>query len=413
MAKIKPFRAIRPRRDLAHLVASRPVATYQSSILKAKLIENPYTFIHIIHPEFFEGEQDKTEANTLERFNKVRAAYENFVKHDVFIEEEDEALYLYRQTTPKHSFTGIICGSSIEDYNNDVIKKHEATLTLREEMFTNYLDIVGINAEPVLLSHEYDAKIDELYSIISKERAEYEFTTTDEVKHEMWVVKGRNKTSLIEAFEKISATYIADGHHRSASSARLAERINERNGGHVEGMHNFFLTYLISSKDLEILPFDRICKSLNGMTEDEFFTKISGKFDIYKLDRSATPKKLHTFHCYLGGQWYDLHLKKEFIPKSGAVERIDAHLLTELILHPILNISDLKTDKNIHFIGGENTAKKIEQGVDSGVYKVGFALHPVTFEQLKGVADNNEIMPPKSTWIIPKLRSGLTIYKIK
>jgi uncharacterized protein (DUF1015 family) len=413
MAEIKPFRAVRPRRDLAHLVASRPVATYQSSILEAKLIENPYTFIHIIHPEFFEGEQDKTEPNTPERFNKVRKAYEEFTEKGIFVEEDEEALYLYRQTTTKHCFTGIIGGSNIEEYKTDIIKKHEATLTKREEMFTNYLDIVGINAEPVLLSHEFDSNIDSLYKIVAQDRAEYEFTTTDQVKHELWVVKGELKEKLIAAFKNVKATYIADGHHRSASSARLADRINERNGGFKDGAHNHFLTYLISNKDLEILPFDRVCKSLNGLSEEAFMTKLSEKFEIKKLERTATPKKLHTLHCYLNNQWYDLHLKQEFIPTTGAVERIDAHLLTENILHPILNITDLKTDKNITFIGGENTAKKIEQAVDSGVYKIGFALHPVTFEQLKGVADNNEIMPPKSTWIIPKLRSGLTIYKIK
>jgi uncharacterized protein (DUF1015 family) len=413
MAEIKPFKAVRPRRDLAHLVASRPVSTYQSSILEAKLIENPFTFIHIIHPEFFEGEQDKTEPNTPERFQKVRSAYEDFLEKDLFIEEKEEALYLYRQTTPKHCFTGIIGGSSIEEYNNDLIKKHEATLTNREEMFTNYLDIVGINAEPVLLSHEFDSNIDALYQKTTEKRPEYEFTTTDCIKHELWVVIGQQKEELIESFKSVSATYIADGHHRSASSARLAERINLRNGGYKEGMHNHFLTYLISNKDLEILPFDRISKTLNGLTKDEFLSKIKEKFEIKELDRTATPKKLHTFHCYIDGQWFDLHLKEAFIPKTGAVERIDAHLLTQHVLDPILNIKDLKTDKNISFLGGENTAAKIEQAVDSGVYQVGFALHPVTFDQLKGVADNNEIMPPKSTWIIPKLRSGLIIYNIK
>jgi uncharacterized protein (DUF1015 family) len=413
MAKIKPFRAIRPRRDLAHLVASRPVATYQSSILEAKLIENPYTFIHIIHPEFFEGEQDKTEANTPERFNKVREAYDSFVHKNIFIEDKEDTLYLYRQTTKKHSFTGIICGSSIKDYKADLIKKHEATLTMREEMFTNYLDIVGINAEPVLLSHEYDKNIDEMYSNITKSRPEYEFTTTDEIRHEMWLVTGEMQEKLIQSFSNIKATYIADGHHRSASSVRLADRINEKNGGFKEGMHNYFLTYLISNKDLEILPFDRLCKSLNNLSKEEFLEKVSEKFEIRPLNRSVSPSKLHTFHCYLAGDWYDLHLKKEYIPSNGAVEKIDAHLLTEHILQPILNILDLKTDNNIQFIGGENTAKKIEQAVNSGVYQIGFALHPVTFDQLKNVADNNEIMPPKSTWIIPKLRSGLTIYKIK
>ena len=413
MAEIIPFRAVRPRRDLVHLVASRPVATYKKAILEAKLQENPYTFIQIIHPEFFESETDKTEPNTTERFTKVRDAYDRFCANDIFIEEEEEALYIYRQSSAKYSFTGVIAGSSIAEYNNDLIKKHEATLTAREEMFTNYLDVVGINAEPVLLSHKHDERIAEIYANIMQDRPEYEFSTTDQLKHELWVVTGTQKNELMEAFKAVPSTYIADGHHRSASSARLADRINERNGGHCEGPHNHFLTYLISNKDLEIQPFDRICKSLNGHTPESFLAKVGEKFTIKPLERTATPKKLHTFHCYLEGKWYDLHLKEAFIPSTGAVERIDAYLLTEHILEPILGIQDLKTDENIAFVGGENTAKKIEQSVNKGVFKVGFALHPVTFEQLKAVADNNQIMPPKSTFILPKLRSGLTIYKIK
>lgn len=411
MAEIKAFRAVRPRRDLAHLVASRPVATYTKDVLKAKLSENPYTFIRIIHPEFSENKSNKTEPNTLERFNKVKEAYRNFLKQGLFVEDQEETIYIYRQTSAKNCFTGVITGSAVEDYKNDVIKKHEATLTERELMFTNYLDVVGINAEPVLLTHKHNGTVEKLLNKHTATRPEYEFTTTDQVRHELWLVVGAEKDKFIDAYRNLDATYIADGHHRSASSARLADRINEK--GKKPGAHNYFLTYLISEKDLEILPFDRVCKSLNGLTKESFFEKLSEKFTISELKSGTAPRSKYHFSCYLEGKWYSLELKKEFHPIDGIVEKIDASLLTKFILEPILNILDLKTDKNISFIGGDQTIKKIEQAVDSDVYKVGFSLKPVSFEEIKAVADNHEIMPPKSTWVLPKLRSGLTIYNIK
>lgn len=411
MAEIKAFRAVRPRRDLAHLVASRPVATYTKDVLEAKLSENPYTFIRIIHPEFSENKSNKTEPNTIERFNKVKEAYRNFLKQGVFVEDQEETIYIYRQTSSKNCFTGVITGSAVEDYKNDVIKKHEATLTERELMFTNYLDVVGINAEPVLLTHKHDNSIEKLLNKHTTARPEYEFTTTDQIRHELWLVVGQEKDDFIKAYKNLDATYIADGHHRSASSARLADRINEKIKK--PGAHNHFLTYLISEKDLEILPFDRVCRNLNGLNTEDFILKLKERFEIKNLDSRKTPNKNYQFSCYLDGKWYSLNLKEEYHPKSGVVSKIDAAVLTENILEPILGISDLKTDKNISFVGGENTLKKIEQKVDSGVFKIGFSLKPVTFNEIKSVADNNEIMPPKSTWVLPKLRSGLTIYNIK
>lgn len=188
MAKLYPFRAVRPTRDKAHLVASRPVATYKSNILSAKLEENPFTFIHIIHPEFFEDEDNKTLPNTPERFAKVRAKYEEFKADGIFLQDETPAIYVYQQTKNNHAYLGVIAGASVAEYNQNLIKKHEATITSREEMFTNYLDIVGINAEPVLLCHAFNEQIDQLLQECIKERPEYEFTTTDKVKHELWVL---------------------------------------------------------------------------------------------------------------------------------------------------------------------------------------------------------------------------------
>jgi uncharacterized protein (DUF1015 family) len=406
MAKLFPFRAVRPTRDKAHLVASRPVATYKSNILSAKLEENPYTFIHIIHPEFFEDDDNKTLPNTPERFAKVRAKYKEFKANGIFIQDEAPAIYIYRQTKNNHAYLGIIAGASVAEYKQNLIKKHEATITAREEMFTNYLDIVGINAEPVLLCHTFNEKIDALLQSCTQDRPEYEFTTTDKVKHELWVLDEEKTAAIVAAYEEISCTYIADGHHRSASSVKLAERIQNENA-------TYFLSFFIDERKLNIFPFNRICKTMNGMSLSSFLEKIAKDFSITPLDKGNTPNRMHDIHVYCEKSWCKLSAKEHIISHSTPTSDIDAELLTQHILAPHFNIVDLKTDDNISFLSGEKGIENIEQKVDKGVYKIGFALHPVSMEQLMRVADNNAIMPPKSTWVEPKLRSGLTIYPIR
>ncbi|MFN6013902.1 MAG: DUF1015 family protein, partial [Flavobacteriales bacterium] len=227
MSKIAPFKALRPVRDKVHLVATRPYYSYKKNVLKAKLEDNPYTFLRIINPEF--GSTVKTKPNSRERFGLVSEKYNEFIKEGILIRDKDAHLYIYRQTKDGHEFTGIIGGASVQEYENDLIKKHEATLTSREAMFTNYLDIVGYNAEPVLLSYPHNEGIDYLLNKYTKVRPEYEFTTTDRIKHELWVLPGDETVNMIKAFEKLHATYIADGHHRSASSAGL-KKLRVENG---------------------------------------------------------------------------------------------------------------------------------------------------------------------------------------
>ncbi|PHR48776.1 MAG: hypothetical protein COA32_04710 [Fluviicola sp.] len=412
MAKLRPFRAVRPTRDKAHLVASRPIFTYKPSILKAKLQENPFTFIHIIHPEYFEDESNKTEPNSLERFQKVKKKYEEFVERGTFDQDDIPSFYIYRQTKNDHAFLGVIAGASVEEYQNNKIKKHEATITSREEMFTNYLDIVGVNAEPVLLSHEKSLEVDEILSSITSMRAEYDFSTTDNVHHELWIASEEEVKSLQQAYDKIENVYIADGHHRSASSVRLAERRLEQNPSATGKNYEAFLSFFIDEERLQILPFHRLCKSLNGLTKVQLLEKLELRFDISTISKGSTPKNMHEFQMYIENEWFKLVAKPDVISKSDAVSSIDAEILTREVLSPILGIHDLKTDKNVGFLSGETKIKKIEQLVNKEVYKVAFLLHPATMEQVKNVADENAVMPPKSTWVEPKLRSGLTIYKI-
>ncbi|MDH4474296.1 MAG: DUF1015 domain-containing protein [Fluviicola sp.] len=406
MAEIHPFKAVRPTRDKAHLVATRPLASYKKHILKAKLEDNPYTFLHIIHPEV--DKTTKTKHNSPERFQAVKQRFELFLKDGILFQDQTPSIYIYRQTKGKHAFTGVIAGASIAEYNNNLIKKHEATLTSREEMFTNYLDIVGFNAEPVLLSHEPSDEIEAFLDVCTKVRPEYEFSTVDYVKHELWVLDSQQTATIQQLFEKIPALYIADGHHRSASSARLADKLVDSPFTNPR----FFLSFLIDERRMRILEFNRLVKTLNGYTIDSFLAKLSESFDVTLLAEGRNPLYEHELTCYLKGTWYSLTCKAEICSSKDPVASLDAQILTDVILSPILGITDLKTDQNISFVSGAEGLKAVVSAVDKGLAEVGFVLFPIRMEQVKAVADHQLIMPPKSTWVEPKIRSGLTIYNI-
>ncbi|MCO5269251.1 MAG: DUF1015 domain-containing protein [Brumimicrobium sp.] len=413
MTEIKAFKAIRPTRDKAHLVASRAVATYKQSVLDAKLESNPYTFIHIIHPEYFEDDNNRTAPNTRERFLKVRAKYDEFKEKGYLFQDKQDALYIYRQSSSLHSYLGIIGGASVQEYKENKIKKHEATLTSRENMFTNYLNIVGFNAEPVLLCHQKSEELDAILSKIIQTRPEYEFATTDEMTHELWVATPEEVKTIQTAFGHIPACYIADGHHRSASSVRLHDLKQQEGNYDTQKNYNFFLSFFIDYERLNILPFHRVCKSLNGLSHNELIAQISTHFEVFPLKKEAYPQQLHDFHMYVDSKWYLLRLKDDVNISQNAVSSIDAEILTKYILSPVLGIHDLTTDENISFIGGENKLPAVKHSIDAGVNKIGFVLYPVTTKQLIAVSDEGATMPPKSTWIEPKMRSGLTIYNIE
>ena len=409
MTKIKPFRAIRPTRDKAHLVVTKPVSSYSKTVLKARLESNPFTFIRIIHPEY--DKTVKTAPNSRERFELVRKKYHEFIQDGILFQDEKPSLYIYRQTTPTNEFIGVIGGASVDEYNKDLIKKHEATLTSRESMFTNYLDIVGYNAEPVLLSYPHNEDLEKIYAEIILERPEIEFSTTDRIKHELWIVSEPHQEAIEKAFDEIPATYIADGHHRSASSSRLANERNQNSELNNQN-HDYFLAFFMDEKRMHILEFNRLVDHLNDLSETEFLSKLNDSFLVKQLTTSEKPSSEHQMIMNLNNQWFELICKPEIINNDDPVACLDAEILTNYILKPILGIEDLKTDESIHFIPGNLGIDAISEPIKQGKSKVGFFLFPVTMEQVIRVADNNGIMPPKSTYVEPKLRSGLTIYEI-
>lgn len=410
MAIIQPFKGVRPGRDKAHLVVSRAVNTYKKNILNAKLEENPFTFLHIILPE--SGTKSTTKPNSKERFKLVKKRYDDFKKQNILISDKKPSLYIYLQIKDNHSYLGIIGASSVEDYNKGIIKVHEQTLTKREEIFTKYLHVCGFNAEPVLLTYPDSPAIDKVIKKYTKQRAEYEFTTADRIGHFLWPVNdSTDLKTIVQSFSKMDAIYIADGHHRSSSSSLLAKKINKN--AFKKGMHNYCLAFFIAKSQLKIYDFNRLVKDLNGKSVSEFLKEISTNFVINPVDfKKAKPNSKNTFAFYSEGKWYHLKLKKGSIKSKDPLSNLDAEILNKFILGPVLGIKDLKTDDRISFLGGNKGIDGLQKMVDDGKAKAAFALFPVSVNELMSIADNKQIMPPKSTYIEPKLRSGLVIQQL-
>lgn len=406
MAEIARFKAIRPVRDKVHLVATRPYYSYKKNVLKAKLQDNPFTFLRIINPEF--NSPIKTKANSDRRFKLVSERYHEFIEKKILIQDQEPKLYLYRQSKGENSSVGVIGGASVKEYLNDDIKKHEATLTTREEIFTRYLDIVGYNAEPVLISYKGNSDINSFISKLVSSRPEYEFSTTDLIKHELWILEDKQAEEFEHLFKQIPCTYIADGHHRSASSARLFE-----SGKNNSPNARYFLSYFVEEDQLQILEFNRLVKSLNGLSKDDFIDRVSKIGDLKKLYNIQKPNHQNKIHFYIDQDWYELHISPDLIDYTKPVNSLDSKLLTSLILDPILGIKDLKTSDQVDFLPGIFSIEDFHEYGIKNKFKIGFVLFPTNIDQIKLVADQGLNMPPKSTWIEPKLRSGLTIYNIK
>jgi uncharacterized protein (DUF1015 family) len=403
MAIVRPFKAIRPTRDKANLVATRSYLSYSDETLKEKLEHNPFTFLHIINPDY----KDEIKKKGIEKFNAVRKRFNNFQKAGFLITETAESFYIYQQTNENQTFEGIIGSTAVADYLSGNIKKHEHTITAREKMFKNYLDTTGFNAEPVLLCHQKNIVITTLIQNYKATRAEYEFATTDTTIHKLWLVNSSKDINIItDSFASIDNLYIADGHHRSASSTLLAQNSNKKNS-------QYFMSLLIDENQLNIINYNRLIKHTNGLTSYELIAKIEKSYTV--IEKGSTPYSptlTDEISMYLRGDWYSLIALPANI-KQDCVSKLDPAILSNNILAPILNITDEKTDENISFEAGTTPLSIIKNKIDSGEYEVAFILKPIPISALKEVADNNRFMPPKSTYIEPKLRSGLTIYSLE
>lgn len=412
MAKIIPFKAVRPTRDKVNLVASRSYQSYTEDGLKARLEYNPFSFLHIVNP----GYKFDKEVSGKSRYQLVKNRYSEFKEEDIFIKDKTPCYYVYKIINrDRQEFNGVVAAASIEDYQNNIIKVHENTLADREKTFKKYLKTVGFNAEPVLLTYPDNTKIDTIVAKVQKERAEFEFTTTYRDTHLMWLLDNPTDINTIqEAFNTMQSIYIADGHHRLASSSLLCSNLKAENATHLGNEpYNYCMSFLIPESQLKIYDFSRLVKGLNNLSKEEFLIQLD---ELYRIENRGkdgySPSKKHHFSMYLDGEFYSLFLRKSDYTFKTSLDALDAQLLYDTILNPILGIKDMRDNKRIDYKSGKKGAVTIKNEVDNGKFTVGFGMVPATVEEIKQISDDGLKMPPKSTYIEPKLRSGVTIYEI-
>ncbi len=414
MAKIIPFKAIRPQNDKVHLVASRSVDGYNSSELREKLAGNPFSFLHVINPDYEDG--IKTKPGSSERLQKVKNHFKKFVREKIFFRDEKPCYYIYRQIKEDNEYLGIIACTSIDDYINGVIKIHEQTITQREEKLKDYLEVCEFNAEPVLFSYPNDVEIDAISDEIALTRPDYDFTTTDRVRHTVWVVEDKKTVlKIAERFSTIPNIYIADGHHRSASATLLGKlRRSTHKAFTGKEAFNYYLGVFFPESHLKIFEYNRVVKDLNNLSVNELMYNLKTNFIITEIKSPQyKPLQSQEFSMYIEKKWYSLKAKDKIVNLKDPIDSLDSAILTKYILSPIFDIHDLKTDKRIGFVPGVRGSEALKKQVDEGKAAVAFGLYPITMEHLKWIADTNNIMPPKSTWVEPKMRSGLLIYSLE
>lgn len=411
MAKIKPFKAVRPAPDKVALVTCRTYDDYSSAELAAWLDFNPYSFLHVIHPAYANAQKVSLE----KRFKAVANKYQDFKHDQILIEEEHPVFYLYEIQSKGQTFTGIIAGTSVKDYQNNVIKKHEDTLQYRVELFKDYLHQTNFNTEPVLITYPDSVEINTFIALRKKSKPVYEYSTTNKEKHTLWKIDTQSEVDwLQEHFENIPNLYIADGHHRSASAELLYEQDKHLGNENL----NYFMSFLIAESNVKIYEFNRLIRDLNGLSKDTFIKKLSEHFVIVAKDQEIwKPQNKFEFGMYLDGSFYALFYKHNSHVISSEVEKsildnLDAQILYDKVLFPLLGIEDLRNDERIDYIPGKQSISVIKDLIDEGEFEVGFMLYPSDINEIKALADNNLIMPPKSTYIEPKFRSGLVVYEL-
>jgi uncharacterized protein (DUF1015 family) len=413
MANIKPFRGIRPAKDKVHLIVSQSVDRYSKAELNAKMLTNPFSFLHIIKPENTDG--TKPRSGSREQLVLIKEKYTNFKKKNYLVADAEPTYYLYEQEKWGRKYTGIIAAISIDDYFNGNIKLHEQTLTEKENKLKEYLEICDFNAEPVCFSYSADKNWDTQIENFKSATPENYFTTSDDVTHRLWCINKKDDIEVIQnKFNSLDAVYIADGHHRSASSALLGNyhRSLKPNYNGNEGF-NFYMGIFFSESHLEIFDYNRVVKVSDELTDEEIIKRISKKFEVKKIGHHEyLPIRQHNFSMYLSGNFYSLNILPEFFNPDNSVESLDSSILSEQLLNPVFGIHDLKTDKRVGFVPGILKNEELKKLVDSGKYRIAFGLYPVLMQQLKNIADTGNIMPPKTTWIEPKFRSALVIYDL-
>jgi uncharacterized protein (DUF1015 family) len=405
MSKIIPFKAVRPTPDKVALVTCRNYDDYSQAELASWLNFNPYSFLHVIHTAYVHSQKITLD----KRFKGVAHKYQDFKADGIFIEEDQPVFFLYEIQTKTNVFTGIVAGTSIEDYKNNVIKKHEDTLQYRVELFKDYLHQTGFNTEPVLITYPDNPSINQWIEEKKKSQPIYNYSTTNKEKHQLWKIESAEEIQWLQKqFELIPELYIADGHHRSASAELLYDQDKHLGNENL----NYFMSFLIAESNVKIFEFNRIIRDLNGYETIDFLLKLEEHFIIKNKEQELwKPQSKFEFGMYLDGNFYALFYKQE-TKNPTILENLDAQILYNKVLQPLLGIDDLRNDERIEYIPGKQSILTLKELIDEGEFEVGFMLYPSDISEIKALADNNLIMPPKSTYIEPKFRSGLMVYEL-
>ncbi len=408
MAIVRPFRAVRPPVDKVELVASVPYDVVNTEEARALAAGNPYSLLHVSRPEIDLPEEtdihsDEVYAKGLENLKQLEADLP-------LLTEETPHLYIYRQIMDGRAQTGVVGCCAVDQYDNDIIRKHERTRKDKEDDRTRHIITLRMQTGPVFLTYRKQDAINELVTQYCAEAPLYDFVAPDKVRHTVWSVP--DSDALADAFSQVPQLYIADGHHRAASASRTRAHFRAENQFHTgTEEYNFFLTVMFPDEQLKILPYNRVVKDLAGRTPEQFLAAVKEVVEVSTSPFPA-PTQKWTFSMYLQGRWYGLYLDTDTIDKDDPIKSLDVSLLQDRILAPLLNIEDPRTDKRIDFVGGIRGTDELERLVNEGKAAVAFSMYPTSMDELMRVSDANEVMPPKSTWFEPKLRSGLLMHRI-
>jgi uncharacterized protein (DUF1015 family) len=408
MARIEPFRGFRPKFDIAESVASPPYDVLSSAEARAMVEGNPLSFLHVVKPEIDLPED--TDVYAPEVYAKGAENLGRLIGDGILVREQEPSLYLYRQRMGDHVQTGLVAGASVDEYEADLIKKHEHTRPKKEDDRTRHIDALDANTGPVFLTYHARPEIDELVERLTASSPSYDFKAPDGIQHVLWVVDdAADRDALVGAFGKVPELYVADGHHRSAAATRIRTLRRDANPNHTgDEAYNFFLTVIFPHDQMMILDYNRVVRDLAGKDADSLLDAARVSFAVEAV-ADGKPAMARTFGMYLDGTWYRLTAKDGTYPYDDPVRGLDVAILQDNLLTPALEIGDPRSDERIDFVGGIRGLAELERLVDSGEWAVAFALFPTSIEQLFKVADAGQVMPPKSTWFEPKLRSGLIV----
>lgn len=413
MAKVKPFRGVRPPQSMVEEVVSRPYDVLNSAEARAEAEGNPKSLYHIIKPEIdFEPGTDEHDPKV---YDKAVENFKAFQRNGWLVQDDKENYYIYAQTMDGRTQYGFVVGAWVNDYMEGRIKKHELTRRDKEEDRMKHVRINNANVEPVFFAFPDNPALEQIIKDVTAGKPEYDFVAPDGFGHTFWVISDDATINTItEEFAKIPNLYIADGHHRSAAAALVGAEKAKNNPNHRgDEEYNYFLAVAFPASHLKIIDYNRVVKDLNGLTEEEFLAKVAENFEVKDMGEDIyTPNALHNFSLYLGGKWYSLTAKPGTYNDQDPIGVLDVTVSSDLILRDILGITDLRSDKRIDFVGGIRGLGELKRRVDSGEMRMALALYPVTMDQLMQIADTGNIMPPKTTWFEPKLRSGLVIHKL-